>query len=85
MIWTALWSDKAKKQLVKLPKDDQIRILDKTNYVEEDPFRYIEKLSGGPFFRYRVGKYRIILNVINNNLLLHILKVKKRSRVYGSV
>ncbi len=82
MSWTVQWSDTAIKQLKKLPKKDQTRILDKTEEVEADPFRYIGRLEGEPFFRYRVGNYRIILSIENQQLLIHILKVKKRSRAY---
>lgn len=82
MPWKADWSDKALRQLKKLPKPIQKRIVDKTDEVELDPFRYLERLQGEPFYRYRVGDYRIIVNVINQRLLLQIVKVKKRSRVY---
>jgi mRNA interferase RelE/StbE len=82
MTWTAQWSDTAKKQLKKIPKNDQKRILDKTDEVELDPFRYLERLQGEPFYRYRVGRYRIIVNVVNDQLLLQIVKVKKRSNAY---
>ena len=82
MKWIAHWSDTAKKQLKKLPKDDQKRIVDKTDEVELDPFRYLERLQGEPFYRYRVGIYRIVVNVVNHQLLLQVIKVKKRSRVY---
>ncbi len=82
MIWTAQWSNTAIKQLKKFPKDDQKRILKKTAEVEQDPFSYIGKLENEPFFRFRVGQYRVILSVINEELLLHIVKVAKRSRVY---
>ncbi len=82
MNWTAIWSDTAQKQLDKLPKEDIKRILQKTNDVEEEPFSYLERLSNSPFFKYRVGSYRIIVDVVNDKLILHLLKVKKRSRVY---
>lgn len=82
MPWRALWSDTAKKQLKKLPKDHQKRILDKTDQVIINPFHYLERLQGEPVFRFRVGDYRIVVNIVNQELLIQILKVKKRSRVY---
>ncbi|MEX0861679.1 type II toxin-antitoxin system RelE/ParE family toxin [Nitrosopumilus sp.] len=82
MTWTAVWSDIAKKQLKKLPKDVQTRILDKVDEVELDPFTYISRLTGTKFFKLRVGDYRLIIDIINDKLLLHILKTKKRSNVY---
>lgn len=82
MTWIAIWSDTAQKQLDKLPKDDIKRILKKTNDVETNPFSYLERLTNSPFSKYRVGSYRIIVDVVNDKLILHLLKVKKRSRVY---
>ncbi|MGI9566669.1 MAG: type II toxin-antitoxin system RelE family toxin [Nitrosopumilus sp.] len=82
MTWTAIWSDNAKKELKRLPSDIQKRILDKTDDVEENPFQYLERLTGRSFYKYRVGNYRIIVDVINDKLILYLLKVKKRSRVY---
>ena len=82
MTWTAKWSNTAIKQLKKFPIKDRKRILLKTIEVEEDPFSYISRLEGSPLFRYRVGGYRVILSVVNDQLLLQIVKVAKCSRVY---
>ncbi len=82
MTWTAKWSNTAIKQLKKFPIKDRKRILLKTIEVEEDPFSYISRLEGSPLFRYRVGGYRVILSVVNDQLLLQIVKVAKHSRVY---
>ena len=82
MTWTVIWSKKSKKDLNKLPKETAIRILKKTDDVIVDPFRYLERLSNSLYFKYRVGSYRIIVQIINDKLILHLLKVKKRSRVY---
>jgi len=82
MTWTAIWSDNAKKEIKRLSHDIQKRILDKTEDVEENPFQYLEKMTGQPFYKYRVGNYRIIVDVVNDKLILYLLKVKKRSRVY---
>lgn len=84
MIWTAIWAPKAQKDLDKLPTEDIKRILEKTEDVEQDPFRYLEKLSNLPYYKFRVGQYRIIVDVVNDKLILHLLKVKKRSRVYDT-
>jgi len=82
MKWTAIWSDTAQKQLDKLPPEDIKRILLKTDDVVADPFSYLERLTNNNLYKFRVGMYRVIVNVANNNLVLHMIKVKKRSRVY---
>lgn len=82
MKWTAVWSEKAKKDLTRLPKTDVQRILLKTSDVEEDPFSYLERMASSPYYKFRVGMYRIIVDVVNEKLILHAVKVKKRSKVY---
>ena len=82
MTWTAIWSKKAQRHLERLPKEIAIRILNKTDDVEVNPFAYLERLSNSPLYKFRVGSYRIIVDVINDKLMLHFVLVKKRSRVY---
>ena len=82
MKWTAVWSEKAEKELAKLPKEDAKRIILKTSEVEKDPFSYLERLTNSPYYKFRIGMYRVIVDVVNDKLILHMVKVKKRSRVY---
>jgi mRNA interferase RelE/StbE len=82
MTWTVIWSERAEKQLDKLPPEIVIRILSKTDDVEVNPFAYLERLSNSPLYKFRVGSYRVIVDVINDKLILHFVLVKKRSRVY---
>ena len=82
MTWTAIWSDKARKELEKLSHADIKRILKKTDDVESNPFSYLERMTDSPFYKFRIGNYRVIVDVINDKLVLHMLKVKKRSKIY---
>ncbi len=82
MKWVAVWSEKAEKELSTLPNDDAKRIILKTSEVEENPFSYLERLTNSPYYKFRVGMYRVIVDVVNRKLTLYIVKVKKRSRVY---
>lgn len=82
MTWTVIWSKRAEKQLDTLPKEVIIQILKKTDDIQVEPFAYIERLSNSPLYKFRVGNYRIIVDVINDKLILHFVLVKKRSRVY---
>lgn len=82
MTWTVIWSKRAEKQLDTLPKEIAIRILNKTDDVQVDPFAYLERLSNSHLYKFRVGNYRVIVDVINDKMILHSVLVKKRSRVY---
>ena len=82
MIWTIIYSKDAQKQLDKLSKDARKRIILKLDEVEKSPFSYLERLQKSKFFKLRVGDYRILIEVINDKLILYLIKIAKRSRVY---
>lgn len=82
MIWTAVWSNDCKKQLDKLPQEIGDRIILKIRDVEQDPFTYIERLKNSELYKLRVGNYRILITVLSNKMILHLVKVAKRSNVY---
>ena len=83
MTWKTIWSETAQKQLERLPKKDIKRILLKIkDDVEKDPYQHVARLVGQPFYRLRVGHYRIIMQILNGKMLILILQVKKRSKAY---
>ncbi len=74
---------KAEKFLLKLPRDEQIRIIQAlddliNNYGNLD----IKKLKGRSEFRLRVGKYRILfVEDVDNNLYV-ITAIGSRGDIY---
>lgn len=70
------------KQLNKLELKDQIRVIEKLDKITKNPYSYVKKLVGNPFFRLRVGNLRVILEIKDDKLLILVLKVDKRSNVY---
>jgi len=75
---------KAKKQLKKLPKEIQYRIGNALERIKIRPYSYVERIIGTPYFRLRVGKYRLILNIINNKLIIYVIKIAYRKDIYKS-
>ena len=82
MTWKVKFSKDAEKQFFKLSKNIRSRIISKLEDVQESPFTYIQRMVGSKNYRLRVGDYRLIFEVINDKLLLHIIRVDKRSRMY---
>ena len=79
----SIWiSEKAKKQLEKLPKNINEIILNKIYSIREYPFHYLKKLEGSKLWRLRIMDYRVIVDVIATESKIIILTVDKRSRVY---
>ena len=77
-------SRSAEKQLRKLPRKDQERIVQAILPLAEDPFpRGSRKLSGyDDVFRIRIGRYRLLYSVSSRKLVVIILKVGHRRDVY---
>ena len=79
----SVWiSEKAKKQLEKLPKNLQEIILNKIYSIRDEPFHYLKKLEGSKLWRLRIMDYRAIIDVLVTENKIFVLTVDKRSRVY---
>ena len=65
-----------------LLKTVQRRIIDTLERIRIRPESNITKLVGDPGYKLRVGDYRVIMDIDNNNLLILVIKVGHRRDVY---
>tara|TARA_Y100000296_G_C5064230_1_gene201481 strand:- start:367 stop:618 length:252 start_codon:yes stop_codon:yes gene_type:complete len=72
----------AEKQLYKLNKDLQIRIISTLERCRVRPYVHVKKLVSSSYFRLRVGKYRIIIDIIQNKLIVFVIKIEHRKKIY---
>lgn len=83
VIWKVIYAPKAVKDIDALPKEIGKQIVLKIREIKEDPYSGIlEKMINTPYYKFRVGVYRGIVQIINDNLIVFVLKVKHRSQVY---
>ena len=87
MAWTVEISDVAERQIRKLDRPIQKRILDWLgDRIEgcKNPRHFGEPLKGdyANFWRYRVGDYRILCDVQDEILVVLVLTIGHRRRVY---
>ncbi|MEO9886910.1 MAG: type II toxin-antitoxin system RelE/ParE family toxin [Balneola sp.] len=87
MIWKVEFDDRARKELRKLDKQTQDRILKwlrETMATEEDPRRTGKSLKGRMkgLWRYRVGDYRIISQIQDEQLLILVIRIGHRRDIY---
>ena len=77
-------SQTAAKQLRKLPREDQERVAAKASALATDPRPAgTQKLQGyEDVWRVRVGPYRILYSVADAEVIVIVLKVGHRSRIY---
>ena len=82
MAFEIIWSDSAAGQLKKLDRTIARRVFDKVGELRENPHRLVRKLVNSPYYRLRVGDYRVILDIQENVLRILVLKVGHRKSIY---
>ena len=85
MPFEIIWSEKAVKELKKIERPIAKRIFNAITQLKEDPFHNIIKLTNSPYYRLRVGDFRIILDIQKNQLRILIIKVGHRKKIYKSM
>ncbi|MBJ7900175.1 MAG: type II toxin-antitoxin system RelE/ParE family toxin [Cyanobacteria bacterium RI_101] len=74
----------AQKSLSKLPKDIQVRIIRKIDDLGINPYppdaKKLKNANGN--FRIRVGDYRVIYKIKDNELVILVVKIAHRREVY---
>lgn len=87
MTWTVEISDVAERQLRKLDRPIQKRIIDWIDDRIEgckDPRHFGEPLKGdrAGFWRYRSGEYRVLCDIQDEKVVILVLTVGHRRQVY---
>lgn len=87
MAWTINYSDRALKSLRKMDKQAARRIVDFMDQriaVLADPRQSGKSLKGelGEFWRYRVGDYRILCDIRDDELVILAATIGHRREVY---
>ena len=77
------FSNKALKELQNLPRPISKRIFEKISLLKENPCQQnIKKLSGQPYFRLRVGDYRVIFAIWKKEFRILVIKIGHRKKIY---
>jgi len=84
MTYGIIFSDGSLKQLKKLEKNVQERIISTLERIKIRPQAHVTKLVGDPGYRLRVGDYRVILDIDEGNLVILVIKIGlgHRKKIY---
>ena len=82
MVWEVIWSAKSVKQLGKIDKKNTQKIYDSVLYCIQDPFKNVIRLTNSPFYRLRIGSYRVILDLQQNKMIIFVVETDHRGRIY---
>ena len=79
------YSSTALRQLKKLEKPVQKRIIVALERSRIRPEAHFQRLVGEKVYRLRVGDYRVIADIINKQLVILVIKVGHRKKVYKKI
>ena len=79
------WTEATARFLEKMESVDSDVILEKMNLVSKNPFHYIKHLKGIPLYSLRTGKYRVIMSIEREKLVILVVEVGNRKNVYDDL
>lgn len=83
MVFEIHWTDKSIKYLNSLEPFIAKRIGKKVEELSINPFdKDVKKLTELPYYRLRVGDYRVIFDVQRNVMIILIINVGHRKNIY---
>ena len=81
-MYSVKFTENADRQLRKLEKEIQGRIIKVLERIRIRPEDFVEKLIGEPGYKLRIGDYRLIVDIDQNNLIILVLKLGHRKNIY---
>ena len=85
MTWDIKWSPTAQKQLQKITKSNTSiaqQIVKRLEEIADNPFDLKDKLRGTDLRKLRVGIYRVILSLEEQKIIIFVVEVGYRSKIY---
>ncbi|MDL1911893.1 type II toxin-antitoxin system RelE/ParE family toxin [Chloroflexi bacterium CFX6] len=79
------YAREAEKSLLRIPRKTAKLIREKLDAIAADPFANhpnAKKLQGREGFRLRVGDWRVVYRIQNEQLMIIVLKIASRGEVY---
>ena len=75
-------SQSAAEQFDKLSDSLQQRVVKVLERIRIRPFHFAKKKQGTPYFIQRVGDYRLILEINKNKLIIYVIELGLRGKIY---
>ena len=85
MKFIIIWPDSVIEQLAKLDRSIAKRIYEAVSRLESDPSRWVSRIVNSPYYKLRVGDYRVILDIQANQLRVLVVRVGHRKNIYKNM
>lgn len=73
----------AKKSLAKISEPFQTQIINKIYALASDPYHNTKKLMGREAYRIRVGSYRVIYEINDDELIILVMSIGHRKNIFN--
>ena len=84
-MFKVIFDDKAFEFLEKLDEKNRKRIFNKIMSTKEDPFHFFEKLTKRNLYKLRVGNYRVVADINENEIKILVLLIGHRKNIYDKI
>ncbi len=84
-MYSIAYSKEAAKSLQRMPRNMAQLIREKLELIAVDPYAVhpnAKKLQGREGYRLRVGDWRVICKMLNEQLIIIVLKIELRGEIY---
>ena len=84
MNWKIIFKKSVKKDIKRIPRSDYQQIKEFLQSITDNPRKTGKLLKGSwaGFWRYRVGNYRIIVHIQNEEFIILVVRIANRSKAY---
>lgn len=76
------YSQNAVKDLKNLDQNTQENIINALERIRIRPYSFVKKIVSTPFYRLKVDKYRVIMDIKDNILRVFVIKIGHRKNIY---
>ncbi len=75
----------AQKSLSKIDEPFQTKIINKIYFLGNNPYYNAKKLTGRDAYRIRIGSYRVIYEINNDELIVLVINISHRKDIYTKI
>jgi mRNA interferase RelE/StbE len=83
-MYKVTFSKQADKTLRRMPRNTAQNVVKKIKELAANPkrMRNVKKLTDHPGYRLRIGDWRVVYTLNENEVLIHVVKIKSRGEIY---
>ena len=81
-MYEIFFTNEAKHQLINLDNAARERIGAAIERIKIRPHDFVKRMYDNPYYRARVDNYRIILDIQDIKLIIHVIDIDTRDKIY---